>query len=85
MCWFFYDRIYYNGKFFHAQWFCVFGIVFPRNTHVQVEVPPTASEHSQIKEMIAIALQTNKKPTQQLLTMKHKKSPLIYKYKKTQL
>lgn len=32
-----------------------------------------------------MVLQTNKKPAQQLLTMKDKISPLIYKYKKTQL
>lgn len=63
----------------------VLGILFPRNIHIQIEVPPTASEHEQIKEILAIVLQTSKNPTQQLLTMKHKISPLIYKYKKTQL
>lgn len=72
-------------KFYHAQCFCVLGTVFPRNTCIQNKVPPTASERSRIKVMLAMVLQTNKKPAQQLLTMKHKISPLIYKYKKTQL
>lgn len=85
MHWFFYNRIYYNGKFYHAQCFCVLGVVFPRNTRIQIKVPPTASQRSQIKKMLAMVLQTLKKPTQQLLTTKHKISPLIYKYKKTQL
>lgn len=51
----------------------------------RLKVPPTASEHSRTKEILAMVLQTNKKPAQQLLTMKHKISPLIYKYKKIQL
>lgn len=64
--WFFCDTVYCKGKFYGAQWFCVLGIMFPRNTHAQTEVPPTASERSQIKEMLAMVLQTNEKPARQL-------------------
>lgn len=66
--WFFCDMVYCKGKFYGAQWFCVLGIMFPRNTHAQTEVPPTASERSQIKEMLAMVLQTNEKPARQLFT-----------------